>query len=644
MAYCSELFKPINIGKLRIKNRISMAPMHTKYPTESGEVTEKLIEYFVERARGGVGLIVVENTCIDWEYGKGDGNPVTIHDDRFRPRLHELVKAVHRYGTKIIPELHHVGRQTFSSNIGGKTPLSASAIKSEVGGDMPREMTEKEILQTISNFRAGAKRAKECEFDGVCLHGAHGYLFSSFISPRTNHRKDKWGGSFKNRCRFAVEVVKAVREEVGPDYPIFFRFSAEESTENGLTLEEGIKYAKVLEKEGVDCLDVTHGTYESIKHFPMQGDPLDQLVYLAEAVKKEVNIPVIAVGSLGIDPKVANDVIKNGKADMVHFGRELLAEPNLPNLIKSNNLDEARKCIRCNECSGSIDKGHFLACAVNPQCGYEYKKALRKAESNKRIVVVGAGPGGLEYAITAAKIGCKVTVLEKSQHIGGLADICKIPQYKRPEISRMINYYDTMLKKTGVDLHLGFEATYKNILEFCPDKVILAMGSKPLKLKVKGGEKAQTAIYKMIDNAEGLGKSVCIIGGSGVGIDVALFMREKGIDVTILEMTDTIAREQSAMLRWHLKDMIEENDIKVLTSHKVIEITNNSVIAEVDGKKVEIHCDDVLSAIGFERIDTSILEGKILEQNIEVEVLGTMKGAGHFMDAIHSGFWYALDN
>ncbi len=638
-----HLFQPIEIGKLKLKNRICMAPMHTKYPSESGEVTEKLIEYFVERAKGGVGLIVVENTCVDWEYGKGDGNPVTIHDDRYRPRLHELVKSVHRYGAKIIPELHHVGRQTFSSNIGGRTPLSASAIQSQVGGDMPRAMTEEEIYNTINNFKNAARRAQEVGFDGVELHGAHGYLFNSFISPRTNIRNDKWGGTFENRCRFAVEVIRAVRKEVGPEFPMFFRMSAEESTENGLALEEGIKYAKVLEREGIDCLDVSHGSYESIKHFPMQGDPLDSLVYLAEAIKKEVNIPIIAVGSLGIDPHVAEDVIKEGKADMVHFGRELLAEPDLANKIKSGKFNEARKCIRCNECTGSIDKGHFLACAVNPECGYEYKRALKNKEQNKRIVVVGAGPGGMEYAITAAKMGCKVTILEKKDCIGGLASVCSKTDYKKSDIGRMMDYYDSMLKISGVDVHLGVEGTCEKIMEFSPDKVVLAMGSVPLQLRVPGWEKTKIAIEALMDNAEGLGKSVCIIGGSGVGLDLGLFMRERGIEATVVEMTDMVGRELSPMLRWHLKDMAVEKGVKILTSHKVVEITDKGVIAEKDGEQLEIECEDVLSAIGFERIDTSRLEEEILSYGVEPEVLGDMKGAGHFMEAIHAGFWHSIN-
>lgn len=638
----SVLFQPIEIAGLKIKNRIGMAPMHTKYASESGEVTDKLREYFVERARGGVGLIVVENTCVDWELGKGDGNPVTIHDDRFRPRLHELVAAVHRYGVKIIPELHHVGRQTFRSNLGGRAPVSASAVQSLVGGDMPREITEEEILVTIRNFQDAARRSREIGFDGVELHGAHGYLFNSFISPRTNKRTDRWGGSFENRCRFAVEVIRAVRAAIGPSFPLFFRMSAAESAPDGLTLEDGLRYARVLENEGVDCFDVSHGTYESLKHFPLQGDNLDQLVYLAAAVKQEVSVPVIAVGSLGVDPDVAERVIRDGMADMVHFGRELLADPALPNKIRQGRLSEARRCIRCNECTGSIDKGHFLACAVNPELGTEYRRAFRTSPTSRRIVVVGAGPAGLEYAVTASQAGCKVTLLEKKDHIGGLAAVCSLSEYKTRDICRLIDYYGTMVRKTGVDLHLNTAASAEAILQFGPDKVILALGSVPAPLTVRGADRAYLAIEKLIDGGRGLGSLICIIGGSGVGLDVALTLTGKGKKCTIVEMGPIAGAELNGHLRQHLLEMASGVGVSILTEHTVIEITEKGVVAEHAGATVEIECDHVLSAVGFSRVDTEQLSTELEAAGVETEVLGEMVGAGHFMEAIQAGYWQAI--
>ena len=637
------LSEPIEINGMKIKIRISMAPMFTKYASESGEVTDKFIGYIKRRAKKDVGLIILENTCIDWEQGRIYGNPLAIYDDRFLPGLNELVKTAHRYGAKIIPEIHHVGRQVFKSNLNGRDPLAPSAVQSKVGGDMPRAMTEQEIEDTIDNFAEAALRAKKAGFDGVELHGAHGYLIQEFISPLTNKREDKWGGSFENRCRFAVEIIRRIRNKVGENFPLFFRLSAEESSPGGLTLEEGLKYAKVLEEEGVDCLDVTHGNYESLKHFPMQGDPFDQLVYLSEAVKKEVNIPVIAVGSLGFDPQIAVDVVKEGKADLINFGREFLADPDLADKILKNKYHEIRSCIRCNECTGSIDTGKYLACAVNPELGYEYKKYPKKARDQKRIVVVGAGPAGLNFSITASKLGHHVTLLEKNDFIGGLTKIASIPEYKNPEFSSLLDYYHTQIKKVGIDLHLSFEADAESVNHFSPDLVVLALGSEAVKLPVPGSEKSKIAVEKLLDGGESLGDNICVIGGSGVGLDTAMFLREKDKNVTVLEMKDEIAEELSPMLGTHLRELVEENEIEVLTSYKVKEITDKAVIAEHNGHEKEIKCDDVLSAVGFRNLDTAAIEEELRGNGYQVLTLKSGNGCGHIMDATRRGYWSAVE-
>ncbi len=638
-----KLLEPITIKDMKLKNRISMAPMFTKYASESGEVTDKFIEYILRRAKSGVGLIILENTCINWKQGRIYGNPIAIHDDRFLPGLNELTKRVHRYGTKIIPEIHHVGRQVFSSNLEGRSPLAPSAVKSKVGGDMPKAMTEKEIEETIEDFAEAALRAKKADFDGVELHGAHGYLIQEFISPLTNKREDKWGGNFENRCRFAVEIIRRIRKKVGVDFPLFFRMSAEESSPGGLTLEEGIKYARVLEKEGVDCLDVTHGNYESLKHFPMQGDPFDQLVYLSEAVKKEVSIPVIAVGSLGFNPEIAENVVEEGKADLINFGRELLADPDLADKIINENYEDIKPCIRCNECTGSIDTGKYLACAVNPELGYEYQGKLEKTDNINRIVVVGAGPAGLQFSITASSLGHKVTLLEKNDYIGGLTKIASIPEYKNPEFSALLTYYTKIIKKQGVDLHLSTEADAGIIKEFNPDLVVLAVGSKAIKSPVPGAEKSEIAVEKMLDGAEDLGKDICIIGGSGVGLDAAMFLREKNKNVTVLEMKDEIAEELSPMLGTHLRELVAENNIEILTSHLVKKIKDNAVVVENNGVEKEIQCDDVLSAVGFKRLENSELVGELESHGSKVISLGKGNGCGHIMEAVREGYWTARE-
>jgi 2,4-dienoyl-CoA reductase-like NADH-dependent reductase (Old Yellow Enzyme family)/thioredoxin reductase len=619
--------------------------MFTKYASESGEVTDRLIQYHVRRARGGVALIVVENTCIDWALGRADGNPVTIHHDRFRPRLHDLVEAVHHHGVKIVTQLHHAGRQNLSSNVEGNQPPPApSAVQSKVGGDMPRAMTEEEIEKTIQDFADGARRTKECGFDGVEIHGAHGYLLSEFISPLTNLRTDKWGGSFENRCRFAVEIVRRIRSEVGPDFPLLFRFSADEKMPGALQLEEGVKYAKVLESEGVDCLDVSGGFYDTMTcQFSMQGIPAGAFVPLAAAVKAEVSIPVIAVNSLGWDLAVANDVVSKGSADLVHMGRGLLADPEIPNKIRDGRLNEIRPCIRCNECLGSLFKGWSVCCVVNPELGHEYKRALQPASRSRRIVVVGAGPAGLEYAVTTAERGHRVTLFEKDDRIGGQLNIASIPAYKRPELGRLIDYYDFMLKHVGVDLRLGSAAKVEELVRLEPDLVILALGSGPLKLSVPGGEHAKTAVDVLLSDAEDIGDDVCVIGGNGVGLDTALFLREKGKNVTILEMRDDLGSELNFLLHWHMTDLIEEQGVEVCTGHKVVGVSDEGVTARVDGKTVNIECDDVVAAVGFEPVDAEGLAQALRDEGLQVVAIGSCVDTGRLLEAIRGAFWVAAE-
>jgi NADPH-dependent 2,4-dienoyl-CoA reductase/sulfur reductase-like enzyme len=328
---------------------------------------------------------------------------------------------------------------------------------------------------------------------------------------------------------------------------------------------------------------------------------------------------------------------------MVHFGRELIADPDLPNKIKAGKIDEIRKCIRCNECLMCIDRRWAVKCVVNPECGHEFELNVTPASPSKRFVVVGAGVAGMEFASTASKRGHRVTLLEKEQEVGGLARIGSIPAYKNPEVRGLLDYYERLINRTGVDLRLGFTADKKNVPGLKPDAVFIAAGAVPKSVDIKGAGNADLAVTKMQELAEDLGSKICIIGGSGVGLDVGLFLKEKGKDVTVVEMLDDVGFELSHLLQSHIKEMCQEKGIKILTCHKALEITKNSVITEHDGKKVEIKCDNALLAVGFDKIDTSELEEALTGQGIEVVKIGSTHGAGNFMDAIHSSFWNAVE-
>ena len=636
-----NLFSPVKIGSIVLKNRISMPAMFTKYANADGSVNPRVIRYLEERARNGVGLIILENTCVDWDFGRAPGNPITIHHDRFIPQLSELVETVHRHDVMIMPELHHAGRQQTRDNIDGRQPVAPSAIQSKVGGDMPREMTEEDIADAINHFVQGARRARMAGFDGVELHGAHGYLIASFISPLTNKRQDRWGGSLENRCRFAVEVIKAIRQEVGKNFPILFRMSGEEWTPGSLTLNESVIYAQAIETAGADAIDVSGGYYESIVGSPMQGQPLDRMVYMGATIRQAVKIPVISCGSMGFAPELAENLIASGTVDILHFGRALLADPELPAKLQNEAEDEIRHCIRCNECLGSLDKGIGIRCAVNPRLGQEYQEKPEPPQAKKRIVVVGAGPCGLEYAVIAAGRGHRVTIIERNGYVGGLTYAAGVSSYKRPEIWGLLAYYLTMCKKFGIEIILNTEATLDILSAYKPDQVILATGSIALPLSIPGSEHLKNAVNVLLSDAAGIGEKVVIIGGSGVGIDLALFLADQGKEVTVLEMMPQIAAELNAYLRMHLEETAANRGIKIVTCCRAKEIGIDQVIATRDGVEMTFPCDHSISAVGFLRNSDCMLTDALAKKGIAVKCLGPNTGAGHIMEATRKGYLQA---
>lgn len=346
-----KLFEPTRIGRMNLRNRIVMPPMMTGFSNPDGSISETNRAYYAERAKGGVGLIIVEATAV---IPSGRGNPggLNIYDDSFITGFKSLTDEVHRYGTKIAIQLMHVGRQAPSKFTGGQT-VAPSAIPYE-GGEMPRELTLDEIEEIIEHFGEGARRAKDAGFDAVEIHGAHGYLLSEFLSPRVNKRSDKYGGDLAGRAAIALEVVKQAKTKAGNDFPVLFRISADEYLPGGLTLGESCVIAQMLQEAGVDCMDVSAATHESMDMF-IQPASVSQgcLVHLAESIKKVVDIPVITVGRIG-NPLLAESILLQGKADLIAMGRSLIADPELPKKAMEGRLDEIRPCLACRHCLDKI--------------------------------------------------------------------------------------------------------------------------------------------------------------------------------------------------------------------------------------------------------------------------------------------------
>jgi 2,4-dienoyl-CoA reductase-like NADH-dependent reductase (Old Yellow Enzyme family) len=526
MSTLAPLFQEGTIGNLTLKNRLVQAAMHTRFATEFGEVDERLIAYLATRARGGVSMIILENTAVDWEYGRAAGNPVRIDDDVFVTGLHDLVQAVQREGVKIASQLHHAGRQNMSANIvGGKAPLAPSPIQSTVGGDPPKEMTHEDIERVIDQFRQGARRTRQAGFDAVEIHGSHGYLLTQFLSPATNVRTDEWGGSFENRARFGLEVVKAVREAVDDDYPVLFRISLEERTEGGLTAEEGLAFCKLIEPY-VDLLNVTAGIYESMEWiFTMQGVDPGSLLPLAQMTKQAVSVPVMAISRLGWMLEDAARAVDAGEIDFVAMGRTQLADPELVNKSRRGETKRVRRCIGCNECVGGfLFKGWRTQCVINPELGIEYQlpELKRRALEPKRVLVVGGGLSGCEAARVAAERRHQVTLVERDSRLGGLLWGQGAPQFKRRELDSLIGFYEAELAHRGVDVRLGEAATEELASEF--DVVLLATGTEPVSIP----EGMLDAIAVLCRRELPPGDPVTIVGSGHYGSHAAAFALEQG--------------------------------------------------------------------------------------------------------------------
>ena len=641
------LFEAFQINKMKLRNRIVMAPMHTKFASETGEVTDRMIGYLIERARGGVGLIVYENTCIDWQYGRAAGNPTTIHDDLNRSGLSNVALAVHRHGVKIVTQLHHTGRQNLRSNIGGGLqPVAPSPVKSKIGGDEPRALEEQEIENIIQMYVDAARRTKDAGFDGVELHGAHGYLLTQFFSPYTNRRTDKWGGSLRNRARFPLEVVRRIRAEVGPDFPILYRLSGEERIPGGTTLEDSLRLVRMLEEAGVDCFDVTAGIYDSIEWiYTLQGVAPGSLIPLAAAVKQVTSRPVIGVSRLGWDLSYAAQIVQEGKVDLVAIGRSLLADPHLPKKSYEGRTEEIRRCIACNECVAMENRGWQLHCILNPMLSNEYLDPIRPAKEPRKLVIIGGGPAGMECAITAAQRGHSVTLIEKSTKLGGQLLAALRPAYKQKEFQSIIDYYTHMLNKLGVNLRLNTEV--KNTLPagVRADVVVIATGAVPALPKVKGSENAVTAFEVLLGNGKGVGHKVVVIGASGVGIDVALYLMEKkGRTVTVVEMRDEIGGDMNEFLKRHTLKMAEEKGIQFLTHFEVFALEKSQVHGKTLFGEKTLYCDTIVSAMGWiPKEMPPRLKESLTEQGIPVFQIGSATEPGKLFEATQSGFWTAIE-
>ncbi len=645
MAY-ENLFRPGAFGPLSVKNRLVMPPMVRNYADAKGFVTPRYADHIERIARGGVGTMILEASFIH-PHGKGFVNQLGIHTDASLPGLRKLVVSAHRHGAVIGPQLYHAGRQT-SAKITGHQPVAPSAIPDPSSGEMPRELSVKEIGELVRLFAKAALRAKKAGCDFVELHGAHGYLITQFLSPFSNRRTDAYGGSAERRMRFLRETYAAVRAAVGPEFPILLRLSGDEQVVGGLRIKDTIAICRAMEKAGVDGFHISAGNYASYargKMIPPMAVEDGVLLPLAAAVKKAVAVPVIAVAKIRT-PKMAAQALADGSADFVAIGRPLLADPDWPNKVKEGRADEIQRCIACNQaCIGRLFAQQDIACTVNAAAGRERLFAARP-KRKKRVVVVGGGPAGLSAAKTAAERGHAVVLFEKERRLGGqLLAAAETPHREGWEELR--EDLVAAVGRLGVDVRLNAEFEPWMLKKEKPDAVILAIGSTPTRPKIPGVGRTNVVIARDIleGKAKADGKRVVVAGGGCMGAQTAEYLAEAGHQVTVVEAAGAVATEAPVDDRMLLLGRIDDAacalaplaklKVKLMTDTKIMGVGVGSVAVEGRAGAKALPADTVVLCLGAFPNDGLAAECRMHVR--DVATVGDAKEARRVTEAVAEG-------
>ena len=634
-----KLFSPIKIGSMNVKNRLMVSAMDTYYIQPDGICNARMAEYLIARAKGGWGLIVTEMTRIT------DDSQMPIlgmYNDEQVKAFQPVIEEIHKYDCKILMQLMHPGRRESKNTRNGADAISPSVIPVAPNTDLPKEMTTEEVWNMITAYIESAKRAQQAGFDGVEIHCGHGWLLSSFLSPISNKRLDEFGGSIAGRTKMAVEIVKGIKTNCGNDFAVTVKLSTQEYVDGGIGIEEGKVIAWMLEKAGVDAIHCSQGIFLS-NHMtnPPSCTPRANFLENAKAIKSVVNIPVMAVGRIN-DPDLAECILETTNIDMISMARASLADPEFPNKVQENRIDDIIRCVGCLQMCLGCDQSIGMGCMLNPMTGREWKYAWKKTDVVKTVYIAGGGVSGCEAAIAAAEHGHKVTLFEAENELGGQWLAARIPVGKE-EFGAFIKWQKRRLEELNVTVNLGQKLTKQQVEDYKPDVVMIATGAKQFVPPIVGITSSNVLLANdVLLGKQNVGKNVVIIGGGLVGAELADQLSFYGSKVTIIEMMDDIAKEAQKNVRFKLIERLRNKNVTVMTNTKVVEIMNSGIkvenmvgeIQQLDG------VDNIVLAVGS-RSEKS-LQNELKDYTGEVVVVGDASrvkiGSDNITEAFIAGY------